>query len=70
MTISRSTKNRQMMQGLMSSTENFIRQKTYLDLAEILKKILTLSPGQASAERGFSVIKTVLVNNLSVISLV
>ena len=42
----------------------------YLNLAEVLKKILNLSPDEAAAERGFSVIKTVLVDNLSVISLV
>ena len=48
----------------------FLHQKSYVNLVQVLKKILTLSHDQASAERGFSVNKTLLVDSLSVISLV
>lgn len=39
-------------------------------LAEVLKMILTLSHGQAAVERGFSVNKSLLVENLSTLSLI
>ena len=40
------------------------------NLSEVLKMILTLSHGQASVERGFSVNKTILVENLKEESLI
>ena len=39
-------------------------------VAEVLKMILTLSHGQASVERGFSINKSLLVENLSETSLI
>ena len=60
-----------MMQDLMSSTGNSsIKRSMSRSMYEILKKTLTLSHGQASVERSFSVNKTLLVDNLSVIILV
>ena len=44
--------------------------KSVEKLAEVLKIILTLSHGQAAVERGFSVNSSVLVENLSTISLI
>ena len=58
-----------MMQGLMSCTGN-VSVKRRMYLAEFLKKILALFPGHASSVRRFGVNKTLLVDNISVISLV
>ena len=44
--------------------------KSIEKIAEVLKKFLTLSHGQASVERGFSVNKSLLVENLTAKSLV
>ena len=48
----------------------FLHQKNYVNLVQDLKKILTCHMAKASAERGFSVNKILLVDSLSVISLV
>lgn len=48
----------------------YLNLKKYQNLAEVVKIILTLSHGQASVERGFSVNKTLLVENLSEVGLV
>ena len=49
----------------------FLHEKKYVNLGtEVLKKILSFSHGQASAECGFSVNKTLLLYNLSIITLV
>ena len=37
----------------------------YLDLASVVKLVLTLSHGQASDERGFSVNKAIITDNIS-----
>ena len=49
---------------LLEGTSSFKR------LAEVLKIILTLSNGQVSVERGFSVNKSLLVKNLATKSLI
>ena len=38
----------------------------YPDLAFVVKLVLTLSHGQASVERGFSVDKAIIINNISI----
>ena len=43
---------------------------SFKNLAEVLKIIITLSHGQASVERGFSVNKSLLVENLAPKSLI
>ena len=49
----------------------FLHEKKYVNLGtEVLKKILSFSHGQGSAECGFSVNKILLLDNLSVITLV
>ena len=50
--------------------QKFLYQKRYVNIAEVLKKILTFPHSQASIKRGFSVSKTLLVDNSFVISLV
>ncbi|CAH0563016.1 unnamed protein product [Brassicogethes aeneus] len=58
--------NKIMQQRLDIFYSNFLQNKNeYVDLWDIIKIILTLSHGQASVERGFSVNKEITVENLS-----
>ena len=54
----------------MKFMDNLLSEKIYCNVYEILKLVCTLSHGQSSVEKGFSIKKEYLVENLQEESLI